>query len=96
MRQPHHSWSTCGRTDRGARQHLDDAARIFRNRKALRPEYCRVLFKKSRLFRAMGNAEDADLEADECSSVFREIHPGGAFEDLNDESVDELVAFWSR
>ena len=78
------------------RQHLDHATRIFCNRKALRPEYCRVLFKKIALFRAMGNIEDADLEADKCSKLFRDVHPGGAFEDLNDESVDELVAFWSR
>lgn len=75
---------------------MDDASRIFDNRKALRHEYCRVLYKRAVLFRKMGNVEDAVSTTDECSKLFRTLHVGSSFDDVNDESIDELVAFWSR
>lgn len=44
----------------------------------------------------MGQTEDAYAASDSCSVVFRELYPSGSFSSLNQESVDELVAFWSR
>ena len=80
------------------RDNLDAAVQIFRDRKTLRPELCRVLFKKSMLLDKAGDADTAASNSDECLRVFREIRPSipGCPDKLEEGNVDDLVAFWSR
>ena len=88
---------TVNLTDCG-RANLDSAIRVFQDRRALRPEQCRALLKRSMALDKMGDEEAAKMDREASVEMYRELYPKFVRPAavLTKEAVDEMVAFWSR
>jgi hypothetical protein len=78
--------------------HIDEALRIFRERKIFRPELARATFLKSKILEACSDADEARMLQGKSFQMYAELRRGampGTGEPSQAE-FDNLVAFWSR
>ncbi|KAL9042200.1 MAG: hypothetical protein Q9214_003856, partial [Letrouitia sp. 1 TL-2023] len=81
--------------------HLNQALRIFAPRAFLKPEKARALFKRSSVFKALGQPEKAVADRKESVELYYRVSSeidgvSKRSDDLADVDFDRNIAFWSR
>ncbi|KAI9689075.1 MAG: hypothetical protein M1822_000812 [Bathelium mastoideum] len=81
-----------------ARDHIDEALRIFQDRVVYQPEKARALFRKSEILRGQGHLQEAHESQKESLRLYHDILSAApkTSEGLSHADYDDLVAFWSR
>jgi hypothetical protein len=91
------SSDTCKRLILVCSKQIDGALAIFRVRATFRPEMARVMFWKSKIVEATGDADKARKLRDESLDMYRDITQKAVSADCElEEAFDDLIAFWSR
>jgi len=77
---------------------FDQALKIYQDRDIYSPEKARALFKRSKVFKSLGQDTKAQKDADEALRLYKLSKPDDRrpLQELKDEDFDRRIVFWSR